>query len=128
MRRRWLPGYVETARRRWAPSRVRSRAGDSLEVSGHFVDIADELPVIGIIVGLVLLVALVFVALPLLIDALIVVLAILLGGLVRVVFRRPWTVEAVSGEERRTQQVVGWRAAGRAVEAWAEELRHGRGE
>jgi hypothetical protein len=56
-----------------------------------------------------------WVLLPLLLVAvdLVVVLLLLVVAVVgRVLFRRPWTVEATSGTgERVTVQVVGWRAA-----------------
>jgi hypothetical protein len=121
VRRRWLPAYAHTARKRWRWGQIGRRASGSLEV----VEIDSA---ILLAIALVAVFAIAFVALPLLIDAVIVVLAVLLGGIVRTVFRRPWTVEAVSGETRLTRPVVGWLASGRARTEWAEELRHGRGQ
>jgi hypothetical protein len=42
-----------------------------------------------------------------------------------VVFRRPWTVYAASGDAYYTRQVVGWRASGRAIDAIEQDLRSG---
>lgn len=59
------------------------------------------------------------------VELLLVVLAIGLGALVRVLFRRPWTVEArVAGtHEGREWKVVGWRASGELVATLAERIR-----
>ena len=54
----------------------------------------------------------------------------LAGGLVfdtvgRVLFRQPWTVEALSGRERRTWEVTGWHRSRLAVDQIAWSLEHG---
>ncbi|HEX5995965.1 MAG TPA: hypothetical protein VFY84_12555 [Jiangellales bacterium] len=70
-----------------------------------------------------------WVLLPLLLIAidLVIVLVLLVLALVgRVLFRRPWTVEATAGNgERVTAEVVGWRAALRRRDEIAELLRRG---
>jgi hypothetical protein len=54
----------------------------------------------------------------------------LAGGLVfdtvgRVLFRQPWTVEALSGRQRRTWEVTGWHRSRLAVDQIAWALEHG---
>jgi hypothetical protein len=82
------------------------------------------------VVLVVVMVVLLLLGLPLILALLDVVLVAVLvvGGVVaRVLFRRPWTVEALDGAgERVTRQVVGWKASGRARDEMASELAHGR--
>jgi hypothetical protein len=89
----------------------------------------DILVVLLIIVGFILFGLLFwFLLLPLLLlifDLLAVVVLCVLAAAARVLFRRPWTVEAVAGERRFTVAVVGWRAALRARDEIAEKLRLG---
>lgn len=60
------------------------------------------------------------------VDVLVVAALVLGGGVARMLFRRPWTVEAVADSgERFTRQVVGWGASGRARDEIAAGLRHG---
>jgi xanthosine utilization system XapX-like protein len=86
---------------------------------------------VGLVLVLVLLV--VFVIAPLVI-ALVELLAVLLVGTVavaaRVLFRRPWVVEAVSGDavpQVLTWRVVGWRASAAKVDEVADQLEAGLG-
>lgn len=93
-----------------------------------------DLPVIGVVllgvalvlfaVGFVLLVVpiLVFV-----IEATLIVLIVGVGVAGRVLFRRPWTVEARRGEGGAVHEwkVVGWRASGELVGTVADRLRAG---
>ncbi|MCU1485813.1 MAG: hypothetical protein JWN67_2559 [Actinomycetia bacterium] len=82
------------------------------------------------IVGVVAVVLLLLWGWPLLLallDVLFVLLLAVCSVVARLVLRRPWLIEATSGEARLTRQAVGWRASGRTVRTWAEELRHGRG-
>ncbi len=61
-----------------------------------------------------------------LLDVVVVVLLTVLGIVARVLFRRPWVVEATSGDEmRRTWRIVGWRASHEAVDSIAGTLAHG---
>ena len=43
----------------------------------------------------------------------------------RVLFRQPWTVEALSGRQRRTWEVTGWHRSRLAVDQIAWSLEHG---
>lgn len=86
----------------------------------------------GIVVVLVLLVALVllvFVVIPLLVvivDLLILLLLAFLGLVARVVFRRPWVLEAASSDGQRHQwRVAGWRRSGEQCRHIAQMLAAG---
>lgn len=137
VRRRWLPRY-EGRGLRQRLRRRRARAADRRERGdGRWYDVLD-LPVVDdsltafavsllVIGALVLLVVFGVPALLALVDLVIVVVATALGVVGRVVFRRPWTVEAVSVTGERYQaRVVGWRGAGEMVDALGQDLRHGR--
>ena len=141
VRRRWLPRHENLGRKllRTRAERRQARAvrvAERKEKESRWWDALDLTPFdlfddIGF--ALLAVVAVVFLLLwgwPFLVALLDVVLVLLLAiaGLVaRVVFRRPWLVEATGGEARLSRAVVGWRASSRMVDAWAEELRHGRG-
>jgi len=61
-------------------------------------------------------------------DLVVLILLTVLGVGARVLFRRPWVVEARGGTGntmRHTWRIVGWRASGEAVEAVANALVHG---
>jgi len=124
VRRRWLPrlpGQTLGSRfvRRFRRGVRRTSDFDGL---GNVVDVGsvgDGVAgvVLGILVGIALLLVVVFV-LPLLFALFEVLLLVLLGLIVlglRVVFRRPWAVEAASEDEVLTWQVVGWKASGAQV-------------
>lgn len=141
--RRWA------VRRQWAPrlkgrglrARLRRRRDSDDGDRGWWdpvldfvpIDIGDGLP--GIVLGVVLIVALallvVFVLGPLLLVLLdvVVVMALVVGGVVaRVLFRRPWTVEAVA-EDDGTElhfQAVGLAASRRLRDDVAGRLAQGR--
>jgi hypothetical protein len=157
-------GHVWRVRRVWAPRlggeslwdrfrrrtrvsrRVASEAGDVPD-PGCAADLLDDVIAIVVIVVVVLFVLLV--AVPLLVAILDVVLLALLTVLgigARIVFRRPWVVEArslvpvpVDGRNgaarpsdtettelrRDTWRIVGWRASGEMVAAVANALTHG---
>lgn len=125
-----LDGKVWTVRRRWAPrvfgdslwSRLRRRVkgvrhrGEAVADvgdAGCLLDLFSELAVVLVVAVVVLLVVLV--AVPLLVALVDVVLVLVLtaGSVVgRVVFRRPWTIEARADDATtHTWKVVGWRAA-----------------
>lgn len=138
--RRWAPRWVgrgPRARLAAARQRRRRRDGDDrvrwydwFDLPGDFGDSPGAF--LAVIVIVILLVVSILWGLPLilgLIDVVLLLLAVLLGAVARVMFRRPWTVEAVASDgERRTRKVVGWFASGRAAEEWAEQLRHGMGQ
>jgi hypothetical protein len=70
-----------------------------------------------------------WVVLPLLtvvVDAAVVVILFVAGFVARVVFRRPWTVQATSSRgDRLTRKVVGWRHALRQRDEMVSALRNG---
>ncbi len=132
-------------RRQWAPRLAgrglrarfdRARRGDGdrsgwLDVLG-LPDWAGEAPaaILGVAVFIAVVVLMLFLGLPLilaLVDVVLVVVLVLGGVVARVLFRRPWTVEAVDGASARvTRRVVGWGASGRTRDEMAAELAHGR--
>jgi hypothetical protein len=125
VRRKWLSRSVS-----WrGPRDVDPGVGlDVMDVSM----LADDLgciPAIGIAVTFigVILLAIFFVvpAVVFAVELVLVLLVLLLGALARVLFRRPWTVEArVKGTNQgREWKVVGWRASGELVDSMAERLR-----
>lgn len=103
-----------------------SRWTDSPDPVG-LIDTLDDL-VVFLVLGLLALL-LVLVGLPLifaLVDALVLGLLTVLGIVTRVVFRRPWVVEATGDTSTRlTWRIVGWRASGDAVEVISRALAHG---
>ena len=78
------------------------------------------------VVAIAVIVFMVFVGLPFLIalGELLLVLLLAIGGAVsRVLFRRPWTVDAVDPDGGHHQwAVVGWRASGEARRFIAERI------
>jgi len=89
-----------------------------------------------ILIGLLVIVGLIvfgllfwWLLLPLLLlvlDAVVVAVLVIAGVVGRVLFRRPWRVQAVGpGAEPVVADVVGWRAALRARDEMAEKLRAG---
>lgn len=74
-------------------------------------------------------VALVYVVVPLLValvDLLILILVALLGALTRVLFRRPWTVEARAADGTTQHwRVTGWRASHERCIEIAQRLQAG---
>jgi hypothetical protein len=130
VRRHWMPRYHGRGlRERWRRRPGRGDDGSWLDLL-NFAD--GDVPGAIAVVALAVIALVLFVlfGLPLLlaaVDLVVVVLATLIGIVGRVVFRRPWTVEAVSaGGERHEVEVVGWRRAGEAVECLGQEIRHGR--
>jgi len=70
-----------------------------------------------------------WVLLPLLLvilDGFIILILLFLSIVGRVLFRRPWTVQATADDGKKvTAQVVGWRSALRRRDDIADSLRHG---
>ncbi len=129
-------GRTWKVRRRWTQRRVSwrgpkgDRAADLFDGADLAGDGAD-LPVIGVImlaiaalVVAVLAVLFVIPALIFVLELVLVLAAVGLGVLGRVLFRRPWTVEARVGgtDEGREWKVTGWRASGELVDSVAERL------
>ena len=127
VRRRWLDRPLPSLRRRWRKRKEEreSEADSAVDIGAGF-DLLDG-TMIGIaIVGVVLLV--VFVLMPLIGIALeLIVLAVLFGSSLvgRVLFRRPWTVEARNLDEPERSvayAVKGYRRAGDAVTELASAI------
>ena len=129
-------GRTWKVRRKWMQRKVSWRGPKG----GRAVDLFDgadlagdgaDLPVIGVImlaiaalVVAVLAVVFVIPAVIFFIELMLVLGAVGLGVLGRVLFRRPWTVEArVDGtDEGGEWKVTGWRASGELVDSVAERL------
>jgi len=134
-------GETWRVRRLWVPrmrgetlwSRVKRRIRRSRRVSewsdlgeGCVFDLDDLLILVALVVALVVLVFLVVPLLLVVVDLLFLLLLLLLGVAARIVFRRPWVVEATdSGPLRHTWRIVGWRASGEKVDEIANLLAHG---
>lgn len=86
---------------------------------------------LAVLLGSALLLALTFAVLPALalaFDIALILLVAAAGVVARVLFRRPWVVEAhEEGRvgERREWLVIGWRASGRVIEEVAVALESG---
>lgn len=131
-------GTAWTIRRRWAPrprwrGRRRERTRDpNAERRGRWLDWLPDIPNIDfgdelaagllIVLGLVIFVVfMIFIGWPLLLflleTLLIIPVTFVIGVIGRVLFRRPWTLEASGGPGRRVEwNVVGWRASSQAAE------------
>ena len=127
-------GQVWTVGRRWVGDRPRLRNRDrdsDLDVGGDAADAAsfwgdffsfDDIGPGAILAGLAvtIAVAVLFLAVwPLVaiaIEILILLILFVAGVVGRVLFRRPWTVEARAGNRRVRWKVPGWRASGELVE------------
>jgi hypothetical protein len=133
VRRRWAPRRLG-AQTVWArfldrTRRARRRTTELGDVAdpGCLPDITDG--IVAFLVVLALILFFVFIGLPLLIAlgelVLILVLA-LIGVIGRVLFRRPWTIDAVSPSGVLTQwSVVGWRASAAARRFVAQRIATG---
>ena len=128
-------GRTWKVRRRWVHRSVtwRGRKGNPLDLldGADLAGEAAELPVVGVIffgiAALLFAVAAVIFVVPaviFLLEVLFVLLVVTLGAGARIVFRRPWTVEArVTGtNEGREWKVVGWRASGEMVDTVATRI------
>ena len=122
VRRRWAPRHLGAqtlwARFRHRSRKVRRRTSDMGDVPdpGCAPDIAEGIFVFIAIVAVVLF--LMFFGIPFLIalgELLFIVLLTLVGVVGRVLFRRPWTVDAVGPHGAHlTWAVVGWKASAAA--------------
>ncbi|MCU7728664.1 hypothetical protein ODJ79_33545 [Actinoplanes sp. KI2] len=146
----WAPRWRALARRfgGWRAKRsgdAGDLASDALDLGGNVANaggggggggdgglsLGDEILAIVVIFFALVLAAVLFwwVLLPLLLlvlDAVIVLVLLAVTIMARVLFRRPWTVEATSaGHERVACPVVGWRAALRQRDEMADSLRRG---
>lgn len=144
----WEPRWRPLARRfgGWRRTRKKRRSEDAVDDA---VQLSDAVPtgsggsggggfgdvmvvVVVVCIGVIAAAALFWwVLLPLLlivIDLVVVLVLLVLAIVGRVLFRRPWTVQAkTGGGERVAVEVVGWRAALRRRDELAESLRRGDG-
>jgi hypothetical protein len=121
--------------RRWFPRRKRLGRADVSDAWPDFLDLdggLDDLGVVGTIIAAILLVIVaIFLALVLFnviaiaLELLLLVLLLLAGVFARVVLRRPWIVQARSGDAVLEWPVAGWRPSGRKIADVAEQLRSG---
>jgi hypothetical protein len=121
--------------RRWFPRRRRLGRADVSDAWPDFLDFdggLDDLGVVGTIIAAVVLVILaVFLALVLFnviaiaLELLLVILLLFAGVFSRVVLRRPWIVQARSGDMVLEWPVVGWFPSRRKISAVAAQLRSG---
>ena len=125
-------GRTWRVRRRWTRRRLRWRGRAGRE-GWDLLDLTDAielgpLAVIGIIAAVLLAV---FFVIPLLVAALellLLVVLLALGVVAKIVFRRPWEVDAETvgpPPDHRRWAVVGWAASGRAVDHVAQSLEAG---
>jgi len=135
VRRQWAPRHASMAKEWLGRRRAKRRAQRGRESDDPrwwewfdvfwWPDGLDELLVAAVAIAVI--VALVLLGVPFLLALIDLALVLLLfaGGVVaRLVFRRPWTVEARSSAgDVVERQVVGWRRAGEEVTALAQQLR-----
>lgn len=128
-------GNEWVVRRTWVHRRLRWRGkrgtGDLLE-GADLVSLGGDLPVVGVILMAIALllfaIAAVMFIVPALIfigELLIIVAIVGLGVTGRVLFGRPWTVEARRADDSEAFEwrVSGWRASQDLVHSLADELR-----
>ena len=130
VRRRWAPRHLgadtafERFRRRVRTVRDR-KPGDDGATAGCLLDVISAASITAAVVALVIV--LLAVGFPFLValGELVFVLLLAVGGVVgRVLFRRPWTIDAVSPDgDHHVWDVVGWRASGDAEAFIADRLR-----
>ena len=104
-------GRTVRVRRRWLPWRRRVRDVDApaLDLGGGDDPIGMILTVVGLVLAIPFALALVL----LVGELVLLVLLLPLAVLVRVLFKRPWTVEATSGRRVLwSEQVQGWTESG----------------
>ena len=137
----WEPRWRPLARRfgGWRRTRKKRQSGDVVDDAVQLSDAASSgsgggggfgdamVVVVVVFIGAALfwwgLLPLLLIA----IDLVVVLVLLVLAVVGRVLFRRPWTVEATAGNgERVAVEVVGWRAALRRRDELAESLRRGR--
>ncbi|WP_436793860.1 hypothetical protein [Actinospongicola halichondriae] len=135
VRRRWAPRHLGADTifgRFWKRTRtVRRRTTELGDIPdpGCAPDIGEAIVVFIVVVLVVLF--LIFIGIPFLIalGELLLILVFALAGLIgRVLFRRPWTVDAVSPDgEHTTWSIVGWRTSATARQFIADRLAAGGG-
>ena len=126
--RRWIPrlGSDTLWHRFWVRARrTFRRAGETADPASGCGDVVGE-GIVGAIAFVVFLAVLVFVVVPLfvaLVDVVILLVLAILAVIARVVFRRPWLIEARNGDGRVLRwRVVGWRASAERVDGKRDVL------
>lgn len=130
VRRRWAPRHLGAdtiwGRFRNRNRRVRRRTSDLADVPdpGCSPDVGEAIVVF--LIAIAVIVFMVFVGLPFLValGELLLVLVLAVGGAIgRLLFRRPWTVDAVGPDgEHHQWSVVGWRTSGAARRFIADRI------
>ena len=138
VRRRWVARFGPEAwsdrlAERFQQRRARRREKD---VGDGTLDVADGCAVDGLeglaivvvaVIVIVLIVLFVWPVIVALLDLLLLLLLALAGGVMRVLFRRPWAVDALAGDGTAHRwRVVGFRASGRVRDEVARALAQGR--
>ena len=131
VRRRWMPrlGH-ETLWDRFSRRfrKVFNRAGDAADADPGCLEVFGEGIAAAVVIILVVL-ALIFVLVPLLVaivDVLILLVVAALGVLARILFRRPWIVEARADDGTTHRwKVPGWRASHERCTQIAHRLQTG---
>jgi hypothetical protein len=131
VRRLWAPrlqgGQLwRRARRRLSLGR-RLAEESGVDGVGSALELLDEIfLVLAVLAVIALAVFLVVPAVLALVDVLVAIVLAALGIVARILFRRPWVVEARSSAgERHRWRVVGWRASREHVASVANALAHG---
>ena len=129
VRRRWAPRHLGShtiwARFLARSRKARRRTKEYADVpDGCALDLIDELVIV--IVAIAVILFMIFIGIPFLIalgELVFVVLLALVGIIGRVLFRRPWTLDAVSPRgAHHTWAVVGWRKSGVARQFIADRI------
>jgi hypothetical protein len=131
VRRRWMPRLgAETlwGRFRRRTRRTFDRVADGADVDPGCAELLGE-GIVAAVVVIVVALVLFFVVVPLLVaivDVLILLVLAAAGAATRVLFRRPWTVEATADDGTTRQwRVVGWRASGERCVQIGQRLQAG---
>ena len=131
VKRRWIPrlGSETLWHRFWRRSlRTRRRTGDLIDADPGCLGALGDGFLAAIALIVVVLIA-VFVVIPLLValvDVLILVVLALIALAARVLFRRPWIIDARDGSGTVLRwRVIGWRASGEQVAVIRELLAQG---
>lgn len=130
VRRRWAPRHLGSqtiwARFLQRSRKVRRRTAElgDLPDPGCAPDIAEGILVFILLVVVILF--LIFIGIPLLIalgELIFIVLLALAGVAARVLFRRPWTIDAMSPSGAHCDwSIVGWKASGKARQFISERI------
>ena len=137
-------GHVWTVGRQWFGERPRLRrelererdlggGGDGGDHESWWSDLGgfDDLgagailAALGVVVALIVLFTAVWPIVVIAVELVILVLVAAVGLIGRLLFRRPWTVQARARHRRLEWQVRGWRASGELIDEVAERLAAG---